>query len=215
MDPDFWHERWENNQIGFHEGETNALLEAHFGSLGLAGGSQVFLPLCGKTRDIAWLLHQGYRVAGAELSATAINQLFADLTLAPEITNCDSLDRYSAPGIDIFVGDIFDLATDVLGPVDAIYDRAALVALPQGMRTAYAAHLTHLTATAPQFLITFTYDQSMMEGPPFSVSEAEVRRLYESRYEITDTLRKDLQGGLKGQIAATEDVWLLQPRQLG
>lgn len=213
MDPDFWHERWEKNQIGFHEGETNALLKEHFGNLGLARGSRVFLPLCGKTQDIAWLLRQGYRVAGVELSGTAINQLFADLTLVPEITEPGPLKRYSASGIDIFVGDIFDLTADALGPVDAIYDRAALVALPREMRTTYATHLTRLTATAPQFLITFTYDQSRMEGPPFSVSEDEVRRLYESRYEITDTLRKPLPGGLKGQLAATEDVWLLRPRQ--
>lgn len=213
MNPDFWHERWENNQIGFHEGETNALLEGYFSSLGLAQGSRVFLPLCGKTRDIAWLLQQGYRVAGAELSATAINQLFADLTLTPEKTERGSLVRYSAPGIDIFVGDIFDLTADILGPVDAIYDRAALVALPRDKRTAYAAHLTRLTATAPQFLITFTYDQSKMEGPPFSVSDAEVRRLYESRYIVTSTHRKTLPDGLKGQLAATEDVWILRPKQ--
>ncbi|RVU35772.1 thiopurine S-methyltransferase [Hwanghaeella grinnelliae] len=212
MDPDFWHRKWADNQIGFHEGETNALLEAHFGRLDLARGSRVFLPLCGKTRDIAWLLDQGFCVAGAELSATAIKQLFEDLGLAPEITTIGSLDRHSAPGIDIFVGDIFDLTAEKLGPVDAIYDRAALVALPKEMRTAYAAHLASLTATAPQFLITFTYDQSKMDGPPFSVSEDEVRRLYEIRYEVTNMLRKDLPGGLKGQFDATEDLWLLNPK---
>jgi len=212
MDPEFWHHRWENNQIGFHEGETNALLEAHFGGLGLPGGSRIFLPLCGKTRDIAWLLDQGYRIAGAELSATAIGQLFEELGLTPAVTALGPVQRYSAPGIDIFVGDIFDLTAAALGPVDAVYDRAALVALPDAMRMHYARHLMAITETASQFLICFAYDQGLMEGPPFSVPGGEVRRLYGERYEIINAASKQLPGGLKGQHEATEDVWLLVPK---
>lgn len=213
MDPDFWHARWETNQIGFHEGETNALLAAHFGTLGLAAGSRVFLPLCGKTRDIAWLLSRGYRVAGAELSATAVAQLFEELSLTPAIADLGRMRRYSAADIDIFVGDMFDLTAETLGPVDAVYDRAALVALPVALRERYADHLIEITGAAPQFLITFAYDQSQMEGPPFSVPGEEVHRLYDDRYDISQTVSKNLPGGLKGQHAATEDVWLLQLRQ--
>src|ERR1700733_8099165 len=109
MDEQFWHRRWELNEIGFHEGKANALLVAHFGALSLADGSRVFLPLCGKTIDIHFLLSRGYRVAGAELSRIAIEQLFAELDVTPEIADVGSMSRYSAPGIDIFVGDIFDL----------------------------------------------------------------------------------------------------------
>lgn len=93
-----------------------------------------------------------------------------------------------------------------------VYDRAALVALPGEMRARYAAHLTAVSKAAPQFLITFAYDQSQMEGPPFSVPGEEVRRLYENRYAITDLTSKELSNGLKGQVAATEDLWLLTPR---
>lgn len=212
MDPEFWHQRWQENQIGFHEGQVNALLARHFDGLSLAKGSRVFLPLCGKTRDIAWLLSTDYRVAGAELSDIAVRQLFEELGVEPEVTEVGKLIRHSADGIDIFVGDIFELSADVLGPVDAIYDRAAIVAFPQAMRERYAAHLVAITECVPQFLISFEYDQSQLDGPPFSVSAAEISRQYGERYTATMAESVDLADGLKGKVPATEAAWFLHPR---
>jgi thiopurine S-methyltransferase len=210
MDPSFWHQRWEKNEIAFHESAANPLLVRHFKSLSLAKGSRVFLPLCGKTLDIGWLLSGGFRVAGAELSEMAVRQLLAELGVEPKISEIGNVKHYSAGNIDIFVGDIFHLSGNILGPVDAIYDRAALVALPEEMRKRYAAHLKEITAKAPQLLICYTYDQTLMEGPPFSVSNKEVRRLYGDSYELTLLESADVSGGLKGRGAAREDVWLLR-----
>lgn len=209
MDPKFWHDRWSANQIGFHQKTVNALLTAHLSKLSLAPGSRVFVPLCGKSRDIGWLLSQGHAVAGAELSGLAIEQLFADLDIAPTRTQMGQLEHFSAPGLDIFVGDIFDLATVQLGPVDAIFDRAALVALPAPMRARYARHLTELTQTAPQLLITFDYDQAAMDGPPFSVPAQEVAQLYGDAYTIACQDQVPVEGGLKGHCPATEVAWTL------
>ena len=139
MDADFWHRRWQKNEIAFHEGKANALLVRYFNELYGEKRSRVFLPLCGRTRDIGWLMSQGYRVAGAELSEAAVEQLFKDLDVKPERSALGELAQYSADGIDIFVGDIFDLSASVLGAVDVVYDRAALVALPEEMRPRYAA----------------------------------------------------------------------------
>lgn len=210
MDTKFWLERWQNNQIAFHEGRPNRLLEENFSALALPPGSRVFLPLCGKTRDIAWLLDHGYRVAGVELIATAIDQLFDELGETPEISATGALTHYSADGIEVFVGDIFDLTAERLGPVDAVYDRAALVALPDDLRGRYAAHLPDLTGGAPQLLISYEYDQSEMGGPPFSVCEAEIRRHYQDRYDVTRIAAVDIPGGLKRKCAATETVWLMR-----
>jgi len=211
MDAGFWHRRWQRDELGFHEGEANGLLVEHFDALSLTKGARAFLPLCGKTRDIAWLLSQGYRIAGAELSALAVEQLFEDLGVEPEITDLGTITRYIAPYIDIFVGDMFDLDGPMLGPVDAVYDRAALVALPEDMRGAYAAHLTTISDRAPQFLICFEYDQACMAGPPFSVPGDEVHRHYDERYDVSQAASKDVAGGLKGRCEATEIAWLLQP----
>lgn len=210
MEADFWQDKWRRGEIGFHEGEANLLLTAHFPKLGLAKGDRVFLPLCGKTRDIGWLLGSGYRVAGAELSELAVNELFQELGLEPNVSKKGPLIHYRAANIDIWAGDIFDVPAEWLGPVDATYDRAALVALPAEMRKRYTAHLMRITAAAPQLLITFDYDQTLMDGPPFSVSGEEVREHYAATYQITSVERKKVEGGIRGKVFPIETAWLLQ-----
>lgn len=211
MEANFWHAKWANNEIGFHQDEVNPLLREHFDRLALAAGSRLFVPLCGKTRDIAWLLAAGYRVAGAELSRLAVEQLFAELGVAPQIEQAGPLIRFTAEDLDLYVGDIFELAAGELGPVDAVYDRAALVALPEAMRQRYADHLAALTDRARQLLIAYDYDQSLQNGPPFSVAADEVRHLYGPYYELALLASTEVAGGLRGKCPATEHVWLLQP----
>lgn len=212
MDPSFWHQRWQTQETGWHERAANPLLVRHLSALHLPPGSRMFLPLCGKSLDIGWLLGQGYAVAGAELSELAVTQLFTELGLQPSLSPVGSLTRYSAAKIDIFVGNIFDLTREMLGPVDAVYDRAALVALPPDMRPRYAAHVQTLTAATPQLVICYAYDQSLIPGPPFSVTAEEVHRHYDARYAITSLEQTALPNGLKGTAPATECTWLLTPR---
>jgi thiopurine S-methyltransferase len=210
MEPSFWHQRWEKNEIAFHEGKANPLLVKHLHELSVAKGRRIFLPLCGKTLDISWLLSNGYRVAGAELSQLAIEQLFMELGVQPEISTAGELEQWSAKNLDIFIGDIFALSRKLLGPVDAIYDRAALVALPGDMRDRYTGHLIEITGKAPQLLICYEYDQRVMDGPPFSVSNEEVKRHYAGKYDVTLIASTDVAGGLKGKCPAKENVWLLR-----
>ncbi|HWV47218.1 MAG TPA: thiopurine S-methyltransferase [Nitrospira sp.] len=210
MDSSFWHQRWEKNEIGFHEGKPNQLLVKHFHELSVATGRRIFVPLCGKTQDISWLLSRGYHVAGAELSQLAIEQLFMELGMQPEIATVDSVEQWSANNLDIFVGDIFTVSGKMLGPVDAVYDRAALVAFPEGLRKRYTVHLTEVTKKSPQLLICYEYDQSLMDGPPFSVSNQEVHRHYATTYDLTLLSSTEVAGGLKGKGPAKEDVWLLK-----
>lgn len=210
MEPDFWHERWDKNQIGFHLKAPNALFVKYFQNLSLNSGARVFLPLCGKTLDIHWLLSQRYTVVGVELSELAIIQLFKELDLEPEIKIFSGLKQYSEEGITIFVGDFFDVTPDLLGSVDAIYDRAALVALPPEMRVQYTAHLLHLTQknekALPQLLICFEYDQSVMDGPPFSISGQEVKQHYSKHYQ--NVLQLDSITAF-GDNTFKENIWFL------
>jgi thiopurine S-methyltransferase len=212
MDAAFWRNKWQRNEIGFHEPRANPLLVAHFPSLSLAAGSRVFVPLCGKTLDIQWLLSRGHQVAGAELSELAVEQLFTALGLTPSVTPIGALTRYRAPGIDIFHGDIFDLSANDLGGVDAVYDRAALIALPETLRSRYARYLERLTNRAIHLTICLNYEQRLLAGPPFSVDGAEVARLYQPAYDVKLLGSAQIVGGLKGKCPATEDVWLLTPR---
>ncbi|GAA6194095.1 thiopurine S-methyltransferase [Phaeobacter sp. NW0010-22] len=210
MTPDFWHDRWQTNRIGFHEAEANRLLVAHFSQLEVSAGDRVFLPLCGKTRDVAWLLAQGLQVVGAELSRLAIEQLFEELELVPDITELGPLTRFEAQDITMFVGDIFDLDAQTLDRVDAIYDRAALVALPQDMRARYSQHLITITGGARQLLISFDYDQSRMDGPPFSVHTGEITHLYAGQYSVVPIARTPATDRMKERCDAIETVWVLR-----
>ena len=115
MDPDFWLRRWENKQTAWHESKPNPVLVTHAHQLALPKGRRMFLPLCGKTLDISWLLSRGYRVSGAELSQLAVEQLFMDLGVQPEIAPAGELEQWSATDLDIFVGDLFALSKKALG----------------------------------------------------------------------------------------------------
>jgi thiopurine S-methyltransferase len=210
MDDDFWRGRWRDNRLGWHRESANPMLVRHVSALGLAPGARLFLPLCGKTLDIHWLLGNGFRVAGCELVETAVEQLFAELGREPAVSDAGALRRYRAEGIDIFVGDLFDLGGEALGRVDGTYDRAALVALPADIRPRYAAHVAGITASAPQLLVTYEYNQSRMDGPPFSVTEEEARGLYAGTYGVALLESAEVEGGLKGVCPATEKVWALR-----
>ena len=210
MEAYFWLEKWKENNIAFHQSEANPILIKYFKELSLVKGSRVFLPLCGKTLDIHWLLANGYRVAGAELSKIAIEQLFTELGIEAIISKVGEVEQYSAKNIDIFVGDIFNLSGKMLGLVEAIYDRAALVALPEVMRDRYTAHLTDITGKASQLLICYEYDQNLMDGPPFSISNEEINRHYSDCYDLTLLLSTNLPNGMKGKCPANENVWLLK-----
>lgn len=211
MNKNFWQQRWETREIGFHLDEANDLLVKYIDALKLPKGSRIFLPLCGKTLDIRWLLQKGYRIAGSELVEIAIQQLFSELGVTPVITTMGKIKRYSAPDIDIYVGDIFELTADMLGPVDGIYDRAALVALPRDMRIRYTQHLMAITRKAPQLVICFEYDERLHEGPPFSVAGAEVHEHYGKDYRLTLLESEQIPDGLKGKYPSLESVWLLSP----
>ncbi len=213
MDAKYWHNKWANNEIAFHRNQANPLLVDHLDTLALAEGSLVFIPLCGKTLDIAWLLSKGFRVVGAELVESAIEQLFTALEITPTRSVRGNVKHYHAKNIDIFVGDIFDVSPEMLGVVDAVYDRAALVALPDALRRQYTAHLMKISNNSPQLLIAYHYDQTCVQGPPFSISNDEVEQHYKDNYDLKLIISNDVEGGMKGKCEAKENVWLLRPVQ--
>lgn len=214
MESNYWHQRWKSSNIAFHQNEANILLVKYFNALSLTKGDRIFVPLCGKTLDIVWLLSMGYSVAGAELSEIAIKQLFDELGAPPTVSTLGNLKKYSAENIDIFVGDIFDLSEGALGTIDAIYDRAALVALPKLMRTKYVSHLTRLVNKSPQLLISYEYNQELTEGPPFSINTEELKDLYEDNYHISLINSSAIEGRFKERLKhnpdAREHMWLLK-----
>ncbi|MEM1080527.1 MAG: thiopurine S-methyltransferase [Pseudomonadota bacterium] len=211
MEPVFWHRKWATGDIAFHEAQPNPSLTQHIDALELARPARWFVPLCGKSLDVAWLLARGDRVVGVELNASAIEALIESLDCPVQRTEHEPLVHYAGERVDLWVGDVLSLTSQQLGPVDAIYDRAALVALPGLMRKRYAAHLSAITNRSPQLIETFAYEQEAMAGPPFSVTKNELHQLYGAHYRIERLSLEPLAKRLKDQIDADIQRWLLSP----
>lgn len=211
MEQDFWQARWRENRIGFHEASPNTLLTKHFSRLGLEAGGSVFVPLCGKALDLDWLVSKGLRVTGVEFNQGAVEEVFARQDLEPEVEQTGALTRYRAGELTLYAGDFFALNSAHTGPVDAVYDRAALVAVKPEDRKAYAAHLNRITGNARQLLIGFDYDQSLMDGPPFSVPGRTVEELYRGSHSVTLIEERAADGRIGERCQALEQAWLLEP----
>ena len=216
MNAEFWHSRWQEKRIGFNQSAVNPLLMKYFKQLNLPAGSRIFVPLCGKSIDMAWLAAQGYNVVGVELVETAIQAFFTEQNISyivrqhadnPAIKYYQG--QLSGQTITLWVADIFALTAEDIGSVNAIYDKAALIALPADMRVKYSAQMCYLSANAPQFIITLTYDQSKKEGPPFSVSSEQIQQYYGNSYQITELASESASIGSMPDLKVTEHVWLL------
>ena len=221
MKKEFWLERWERDETGFHQDDTNPYLRQYWQELKLQRGSTVFVPLCGKSLDMLWLREQGHQVLGVELSAIAVRAFFGENGYTPQHETQGKFDRCEADGIRILCGDFFDLGKDDLKNVVAVYDRASLIALPPEMRERYVRHLAGILPPATRILlVTVDYPQTEMQGPPFPVSSGDVEALYRDHAEVRplaqlDVLAQNPRFQQRGLSRMRENIFLLTLRQRG
>lgn len=209
MEAAFWHERWQEGRIGFHQERVTPLLEEYWGDCGVAAGGRVFVPLAGKSLDMIWLAARGHRVLGVELSQLAIEQFFSEHGLKPEVSESRYGRHYMAGAIELVCGDAFALDAAILSECAGVFDRAALIALPPELRRRYADELyARLPAGCRGLLVTLEYPQPEKAGPPFSVTEDDVRALYASNWSIDTLSRRDILDDQPGFVA--EGVTRLQ-----
>ncbi len=184
--PDFWHNRWETGETGWHLSDVHPSLKKYWGDICKDANSAVFVPLCGKSLDMIWLAQQGHDVIGVELSEKALRSFFEENDLPYATKTGNHFTLFKGDRLTLVQGDYFDLAKDDLAGANTVYDRAALIALPPDMQKAYAAHQRQLLAPGTDILLfTLSYDQTMMDGPPFSTPAERVRRLYQGWCEVT------------------------------
>lgn len=216
MEHEFWHERWAKEETGFHEGTVNKYLHDHWPELAGTGTEAVFVPLCGKAHDMWWLNDRGHPIIGVELSDIACKDFFEDAGEKAMVHPGEPFTTFKHDDLQLWCGDFFQLVPDDLKHIRLVYDRAALIALPQNMRKGYVDHLTAVIPDGTEILlITLDYDSSEMKGPPFNVSDEEVHQLYGDDYDITQVLKQDMardnpfakRRGLRN--GATESVFTL------
>jgi thiopurine S-methyltransferase len=227
---DFWNEKWEKGETGFHQTVLNPYLGYYYGEKGASPEQReklkVFVPLCGKSLDIYWLSRNGYAVIGVECSEIAVRGFFEDHGLTYQTVTCDNHIKYVYRGsrddatpkessVEILLGDFFTLNKPDLVGITDVFDRASLIALPQETRARYVQKMAELQQTgARSLLVTLTYNQNEMDGPPFSVSEEEVHKLYGSEFKIEKLAEREVledepkfQG--RGLTALTETAYKL------
>lgn len=202
MDPDFWLQRWREGRTGFHQERPTPLLVEYWPALALAPGSRVLVPLAGKSLDLLWLASQGYRVLGVELSPLAVAQFFDEHELSPQVFESPYGRHYRAGDIELICGNVFGLDAQALADCAAVYDRAALIALPPELRRRYVRELhARLPAGCRGLLISMEYPPHEKQGPPFAVPEAEVRALYGRDWEVATLERRDILAQQPGFVA--------------
>lgn len=186
MDPNFWLERWQKNEIGFHQEKVQPALALHWPKLGHPKDARVLVPLCGKSLDMGWLAGQGHKVIGAELSELALRDFIAGQQLQGlAAADIDGFKTFRSDPFELWCGDFFALDAAKVR-VTAAYDRAALVAMPPEMQPRYAKKLAELIPKGGQILlIGLDYNASEMQGPPFSIPQDRVRRLFEADFEVS------------------------------
>jgi thiopurine S-methyltransferase len=215
MEREFWINRWNDNQIGFHLKGVNPLLTRFWPAVSPAATGRLLVPLCGKSEDLRWLAERGHDVVGIELSLTAAKAFAAEQGMTFIESHEPPFTVLRGKRVTYYVGDFFDITPSIVGPFDLLYDRAALIALPPEMRPAYVEHLSTLVAkTGKGLLIALEYDPSQMHGPPFSVAEGEVRRLFnavrcEKLFEY-DCLESEPRFKARGVTWMKEVVYLLE-----
>jgi thiopurine S-methyltransferase len=215
MEQKFWLNRWEIGKLGWHQDEPEPALVAW--AKNLKPASRIFVPLCGKSLDLKWLAEQGHEVIGSELSTLACEQFFQEQALTPTISKQGEFSVFKSGRVTIWNGDYFQLNPEALGKFDAVYDRAALIAMPPEMRPHYSAQLLSLmkASTTAHFqwlqliLIRTPEDQ---EGPPFSISKAELFQTYDPYFKLELQSEENVDARGPEGSTKTEVVYLLTPK---
>lgn len=212
-DPEFWHSKWASNQIGFHLDDVNPLLIEHWHKTEPKREEKIFVPLCGKSEDLVWLATKHNQVHGVELSSIAVRSFFAEHFYTPLVIQLNAHhELYQFDELSIYTGDYF---TAPVERYDIVYDRAALVALPEDMRKEYVERLKLLLNPGGRILlVTLDYEQHEMAGPPFSVPQEEIEQLF-AEFSV-ERLHQDSANAQhpkrakKGLSRFAEEVWLIK-----
>lgn len=192
MEKTFWQEKWQKNEIAFHQDDYHPLLEKHLPSLQLKQGARVFVPLCGKSADLICIRDMGFKVCGLELSEIAVQAFFTENNIEFETREQAGFVYYESPEISIICGDFYSLNADITGKFDAVFDRASLIAMPPDMRAQYAGIMKRVCPEGCKtLLVALEYEPGVVNAPPFVVTKEEIEKLYSDWCQVTELERAD------------------------
>ena len=180
-----WWARWQEGRIGFHLPEVNPLLIRYVHSLVTDTHpdetSCILVPLCGKSKDLIWLQSYFHQVIGVELVPQAVKAFFKENQITPTHSLKNPFVTYQHANLALLQGDIFQMTSKHLEdqPIQAVFDRASLIALPDELRKNYVELLRGLVSPNTKLLlVTLAYEEGVISGPPHSVPENEIFDLF-------------------------------------
>jgi len=152
---------------------------------------RVLFPLCGKTVDMAFVATQKSvsEVVGVDGIHKALDEFTKEhpiLEIQPSSDPSeDGYERLIGRKIQLIKGDFFNLNEGITGGrFDAVFDRGSLVAIQPSLRESYVQVMKGMMKPGGKILVaaldrTSGTEEALKGGPPFSVPEEEIRRLYE------------------------------------
>ncbi|MFN8353122.1 MAG: thiopurine S-methyltransferase [Spirosomataceae bacterium] len=182
MEAAFWFKSWELGGFytSFHRKDIHPYV-LNYLSPEVIENKNILVPLCGKTVDMLYLSQFANKVIGVELVEEAILQFFQENNLPYQQVDAET---FVSGNITLLKKDFMALTPAEIGPIDWIYDRASLVALPYEMRTDYLHALDRLSSIGTQtLLITLEYFP-LINSAPFSIDANEVEQYYSRGHVI-------------------------------
>ncbi len=213
---EYWLKRWESSDISFHQDKVNYKLISFIHKMKAKKGDAVFVPLCGKSLDMLWLLNHGFRVVGMELSPIACRAFFSENNLDVQVVEYNNFTCFKSRNIEIFCGDFFEINPKDVA-VSSVYDRGALVAFHPDLWHKYATRLMQITNKKADILLLALETSCKVQGPPFPIDASEIDLLFGEDYLITQLKREnctDISPGFfdKGFKNLIHTVYHLEPR---
>lgn len=219
-DNELWQQSWRDRKMDFHQEVVNPHLVRFWEKLTLPPGSTIFVPLCGKSLDLVWLAAQGHRVIGVELSPLAVRAFFKENKIQAARRPAGRFTCWENGRISILCGDFFELSSNDLGVIAAVFDRASLTALPEDIRGAYLAHLRQIVPASCKIMLLTTEEpeEGETQYQDFAAAD-EISSLYLDRFDmelahVESVFEADPDPAIKTPVRVEQKVYLLTPKRV-
>jgi thiopurine S-methyltransferase len=184
-DVETWDWLWKNGGTPWVTESVHPLLSEYIDQLTLGRANcRTFVPLCGNTIDLKWLVEQGHRVVGLEVSETAILQFFERCGWEQEVKQLEGIENgklYTACDgrLQIYQCDMFAVSKDILGSFNCVWDRGSLGAISPDTRKGYVEIISSIVADDGRILLEVIEHEGTgnFHGPPYSLKEQDIANL--------------------------------------
>jgi len=162
MSPAFWDERFERNFTPWDRGGVPQALRAFAAA---SAPLATLIPGCGSAYELAFLADAGWDAVAIDFSPAAVAAGKAAV---------------GAHAARVVEADFF--SWQPAQPLQLIYERAFLCALPRAMRPQVAARWAALLAPGALLAGYFFFDEAP-KGPPFGIARSELQALLDADFE--------------------------------